>query len=89
MYMICTYKILFSCEFLPFVRVSLFKAFLNISVYFSKKPKKKNNHKLTMFKLMVVFSFSFFFTPSPRKKCKMLFVKNFQNPQRKLAQIKL
>lgn len=87
MFMICTYKILFSCEFLPFVRVSLFKAFLNISVYFSKQ--KKNNHKLTMFKLMVVFSFSFFFTPSPRKKCKMLFVKNFQNPQRKLAQIKL
>lgn len=91
MYMICTYKILFSCEFLPFVRVSLFKAFLNISVYFSKRQKKikKTNHKLTMFKLMVVFSFSFFFTPSPRKKCKMLFVKNFQNPQRKLTQIKL
>lgn len=62
MYMICTYKILFSCEFLPFVRVSLLKAFLNISVYFSKKKKKK---------------------------CKMLFVKNFQNPHRKLTQINL
>lgn len=48
MYMICTYKILFSCEFLPFVRVSLFKAFLNISVYFSKKKKttKKNQSQI-------------------------------------------
>lgn len=70
MYMICTYKILFSCEFLPFVRVSLFKAFLNISVYFSKKQKKKPNHKLTMFKLMVVFSFSFFSPPPPEKNVK-------------------
>lgn len=42
MYMICTYKILFSCEFLPFVRVSLF---LSLSQYFGvflrKKIKKK------------------------------------------------
>lgn len=45
MYMICTYKILFSCEFLPFVRVSLFKAFLNISVYFKKKQQKKTKNQ--------------------------------------------
>lgn len=45
MYMICTYKILFSCEFLPFVRVSLFKAFLNISVYLKKKQTKKTKNQ--------------------------------------------
>lgn len=93
MYMICTYKILFSCEFLPFVRVSLFLSLSQyFGVFFRKKiKKKKKNHKLTMFKMMVVFSFSFFFLPPPpEKKCKkMLIVKNFQNPQRKLTQIKL